>query len=131
MNQEKFCLEKMNITIPHNLEVIWGTLKVKSEDAFYKKIIVCSFYSPPKSRKNSKLTDHLVSTLHMLRAQYPDWPIIMGADKNDMDIRPLLNCGLKLRQTVDLPSRQGKILDILLMDIPQCYNSPVIVPPVP
>ena len=55
----------------------------------------------------------------------------MGADKNDIDIRPLLNCGLKLRQTVDLPSRQGKILDILLMDIPQCYNSPVIVPPVP
>ena len=131
VNQEKFSLEQLNISIPHNLEVIWGLLKVKAENAYYKKIIVCSFYSPPKSRKNSKLTDHLVTTLHMLKTQYPDCPIILGADKNDMDIKPLLNCGLKLRNIVDLPTRQGKILDILLLNIPQLYNCPIIIPPVP
>ena len=67
----------------------------------------------------------------MLRTQYPDCPMILGADKNDMDIRPLLNCGLKLRQINDLPTRQGKILDILLLNIPQFFNSPIIIPPVP
>ena len=91
---------------------MWGLLKPKAEDAKYKKIILCSFYSPPKSRKNLKLTDHIVTTLQMLATQYPDCPIILGADKNDMDIRPILNCGLRLKQVVDLPARQGKIIDI-------------------
>ena len=131
VNQEKFSIEKVNISVPHNLEIIWGILKPKAEDAKFKKFIVCSFYSPPKSRKNLKLTDHIVTTLHMLATQYPGCPMILGADKNDMDIRPLLNCGLRLRQVVDLPTRKEKILDILLMSIPQYYNSPIIVPPVP
>ena len=93
-------------------------LKVKAADAYFKKIIVCSFYSPPNSRKNSKLTDHLVTTLQMLRTQYPSCPIILGADINIMDIRPLLNCGLKLRQVVDLPNRQGKILENFINEYP-------------
>ena len=130
-NQEKFSLEKLNVVIPHNLEIIWGLLRPKSEDAYFKKIIVCSYYSPPNSRKNAKLTDHIISTLHMLRTQYPDAPIMIGADKNSMDIKPILNCGLRLRQVVDLPTRNGKILDIIILDIPQLYNSPTIVPPVP
>ena len=93
--------------------------------------MVYSFYSPPKSRKNSKLTDHLLTTLQMLKTTYPDCPMILGADKNSMNIQPILNCGLKLKQLVDLPTRQGKILSILLMNTPQFYNSPVIIPPVP
>ena len=32
---------------------------------------------------------------------------------------------------VDLPTRNGVILDIILMSIPQLYNAPIIVPPVP
>ena len=67
----------------------------------------------------------------MLSAQYPDAPIIMGADKNTMDIKPLLNCGLRLKQVVDIGTRNWVILDIILMNIPQYYNSPIIVPPVP
>ena len=43
VNEQKFSLERININIPHNLEVIWGLLKPKAEDAFFKKIIVCSF----------------------------------------------------------------------------------------
>ena len=100
VNQEKFSLEKLNIIIPHNLEIIWGLLKTKAEDAKFKKIIVCSFYSPPNSRKNLKLTDHIVSTLQMLATQYPGCPMMLGADKNNMDIRPILNCGLRLKQVV-------------------------------
>ena len=131
VNQEKFHLESLNIAIPHNLEIIWGLLKPKSDDAFYKKIVVCSFYSPPNSKKNLKLTDHIVTTLQMLKTKFPDSPMILGSDKNSMDIRPILTSGLRLRQVVDLPTRQGKILSIILMNVPHLYNSPVIIPPVP
>ena len=66
VNQDRFILEKLNIIIPHNLEVVWGLIRSKAEDAKFKQILVCSFYSPPKTKKNQKLIDHLVSTLNML-----------------------------------------------------------------
>ena len=80
VNQHNFSLEKLNIVVPEKLEVIWGLLRPKNEEAFFKKILVCSFYSPPKSRKNLKLTDHLVTTLQILRTKYPEAPMILGAD---------------------------------------------------
>jgi hypothetical protein len=55
-------------------------LTYKDENAKLKKILVCSFYSPPRSSKNQKCTGHVVTTLHMLSAKYPDIPIMMGAE---------------------------------------------------
>ena len=75
--QERFTLEKLNICIPHNLEVVWGLVRCKAEEAKFKNLLVCSFYSPPRTKKNQKLTDHLVTTLHMLSTKYPDAPIII------------------------------------------------------
>ena len=131
VNQEKFLLEKLNIHIPYNLEVIWGIIKPKDERAVFKRIIVCSFYSPPNSRKNAKLSDHIVTTLHMLSSQYPNSPFILGADRNSMDISPIINCGLKMKQLVDKPTRKNKILDVIITNVPDMYKSPIIVPPVP
>ena len=131
VNQEKFSLEKLNIHIPYNLEIIWGIMKPKDENAIFKRIIVCCFYSPPNSRKNSKLCDHIVTTLQMLSTQYPNSPIIMGADRNNMDLSPIINCGLKMRQIVDKPTRKNKILDVIITNVPDLYKSPIIVPPVP
>ena len=54
----------------------------------------------------------------------------MGADKNTMDIEPLLNCGLRLKQVVDLGTRNEVIFDIIMKNIPQYYNSLSIVPPI-
>ena len=82
VNLEKYSIEKLDIIIPNNLDVVWGLLKPKFGPCKYKKIIVCAFYSPPKKRKNSKMADHLVGTLHMLNTKYPESGIIMGADKN-------------------------------------------------
>ena len=68
----------------------------------------------------------------MLSTQYPGSPIILGGDKNSMDISPILHCGLKLRQVVDQPTHgSNKILDVIIMNIPELYKSPIIVPPVP
>ena len=131
VNQEQFSLEKLNIHIPHNLEIIWGIMKPKDVKAIYKRIIVCSFYSPPNSRKNVKMSDHIVTTLHLLSTQYPNSPIILGADSNDMNISPIINCGLKMKQIVDKPTRNNKILDIIITNVPEMYQSPIIVPPVP
>ena len=65
VNTEKFTCEKLNIHIPNNLEVVWGLIKPKNPSAIFRKIIACSFYSPPNKMKNSKMADHVVSTLHI------------------------------------------------------------------
>ena len=109
---------------------MWAMVKPKNQAAKFKRIIACSFYSPPNKNKNARMADHIVTTLHMLITKYPESAIIMGADKNQMNITPILNCGLKLRQVVDKNTRGGKILDVLIMNISGLYKSPIIVPPI-
>ena len=130
INTREFTCEKLNVYIPSNLEIIWGLVKPKNTSAKFKRIIACSFYSPPNKKKNSKMADHVVSTLHMLSSKYPESCIIIGADKNDMDISPILGCGLKLRQIVDKPTRKSRILDVIIMNVSRYYKSPIIAPPI-
>ena len=105
VNLKKFSCIKLPVHIPQQLEVVWGLLTPKNPSAKFKKIVICSFYSPPNKRRNSKMADHIISTLQMLNTRYPQCAIIIGGDKNLMDIKPILNCGLRLRQCVDKPTR--------------------------
>ena len=90
VNLEHFTLDKIEIVIPYKLEVIWGLMRPKIVNPKLREIIVCAFYSPPKSKKKSKLQDHLISTTHFLLTKYPNAGIIMGGDKNDLSLAPLL-----------------------------------------
>ena len=130
VNLKKFSVEKLNIHIPKNLEVIWGLLKPKNPSAKFKKIIVYSFYSPPNKKRNSKMADYISSTLQMLSSKHPQCGLILGADRNYMDIKPILNSGLKLRQVVDKNTRGNKIHDIIIMNLSCFYKSPIIAPPI-
>ena len=130
VNTRKYSCQKLNILVPSTLEVVWSLVKSKNQLAKFKNIIACSFYSPPSKKKNSKMADHIVSTLHMLLSKYPESAIFLGADKNDMDISPILKCGLKLRQVVDKSTRKGRILDVLIMNTSGLYKSPIIAPPI-
>ena len=129
VNLEKFTCEKLKINTPYNLEVVWGLIRPKSPAAKFKKIIACCFYSPPSKRSNTNMADHIVTTLQMLSSKYPGSGLIIGADKNYMDIRPILTSGLRLRQIVDKPTRQGQILDVLITNLSGLYNTPYIAPP--
>ena len=42
-----FQTEKLEIQIPHKLEIVWAVAKCKNKNAQFKNIILCSFYSPP------------------------------------------------------------------------------------
>ena len=130
VNTERFQAEKLDVHIPHKLEIIWAFAKPKSEDAQFKKIVLCSFYSPPRSRLRNKLKDHIIGTLQMLTTKYPGCGILCGGDKNKMDISSLINNDLKLRQIVSQPTRKKEILDILLTNLFSYYNCPIIIPPV-
>ena len=71
IDTRKYSIENLDINIPHNLEVQWAIVRPKelSQNSKFKEYIVCSFYSPPASKKNKKLLDHLISTTHTLLAR--------------------------------------------------------------
>ena len=129
---EKFHVEKLNIQIPSHLEIVWALARPKDVNAKIKRIILCSFYSPPRSRirLRNKLVDHMIGTLQWLTTKYEGCGILVGGDKNKLDITALLHCNLKLKQIVNLKTRKQEILDIVLTNLFPYYNSPVIIPPV-
>ena len=57
--------------------------------------------------------------------------LVIAGDRNEMSITPLLDSIPKLRQIVTKNTCNGKVLDVLLINIPEYYPPPMIVPPVP
>ena len=130
VNTKNFTAVKLDVQIPNHLEVVWALAKPKSEHAHIKRIILCSFYSPPRSKLRNKLLDHIICTLQSLTTRYPGCGILVGGDKNKMNISSLLNNNLKLKPLVRYPTRKREILDILLTNLYPYYNNAVIIPPV-
>ena len=131
VNGTKFHCSKLNIEIPKPLEVVWGLLRPKVTIGSISKIIICSFYSPPNSRKKGALTQHIITTINKLRITHPKASCIIAGDKNDWNIRDILSISPAFRQIVLKPTRKNKILTVVITDIHQYFNEPVIVPPVP
>ena len=85
VRMEKFNISKLNIPIPKSVEVVWGLLKPKVISGKITVIIVCCFYSPPKSRKNPVLLEHITLTLQSLLSTYPQAGVIISGDINNID----------------------------------------------
>ena len=118
-------------SIPHNLEVQWAIVRPKelSQNSKFKEYIVCSLYSPPASKKNKKLLDHLISTTHALMAKFPEAAVYLGGDRNDLPLAPLLRALPRFVQTVAHNTHGNKILDVILMNCSSYYAVPEISAP--
>ena len=86
---DKYSLDKIEISNPDRLEVVWGLMRPKRQPAKIREIIVAAFYSPPNSRKNPLLLDHLISTTQSLLSKYPDAGLVIGGDKNNLNLSPV------------------------------------------
>merc|ERR1712129_520667 len=127
---EKFSISKLNIPLPRSVEVVWGLLKPKIGTGKVKTIIVCCFYSPPRSRKNQVLVDHLTVTLQSLLAVHVNAGVIISGDRNSIEISTLLSIDPSLRQTVRHGSRGEKVLDVICSNLARYFNEPRIIPPI-
>ena len=131
VNIREFTLEKIEVNIPHNLEVVWGLVRPKKASENIREIIVAAMYSPPNYKKKSKLLDHLLSTTHYLLSKYPRAGLVIGGDKNDLNISSLLAGIPRLRQIVTKHTHGRKILDVIMTNMSSLYEIPEIVPAVP
>ena len=127
----KFNVTKLNIDIPKPLEVVWGLLRPKENLGGISKIIICSFYCPPNSRKKSALIDHLSLTINNLKITHPKANFIIAGDKNDLKETEIVAICPTFKQIVCKPTRKGKILTIVVTDLHHLYQEPTIIPPIP
>ena len=128
---KKFSLVKLNIEIPNSVEVVWGLLRPKKIIGRIRKIILCSFYCPPRSKKKTILIDHISTVLNKLKVDHPDAATIIAGDKNDLDESRILALDPTLVQLVRRPTRKDKILSIVITDLRRFYVEPRIVDPIP
>jgi hypothetical protein len=131
VDTRKYSIENIELNVPHNLEVQWAIVRPKqlSQSTKFKEYIVCSLYSPPASKKNKKLLDHLISTTHALMARFPGAAVYMGGDRNDLPLAPLLRALPRFVQTVAHNTHGNKIIDVLLMNCSSYYAVPEISAP--
>ena len=127
----RFHITKLNIDIPKPLEVVWCLFRPKIIHGGVSKLIACSFYSPPNSRKKAKLIDHMAVTIHRLKVSHPKASFIIAGDKNDLNEKDILGICPSFRQIVLKPTRKNKTLTIVITDLHRFFHEPFIIPPVP
>ena len=131
VNIQKFTVKKLDIYIPGSLEVVWTIIRPKkvTQQYTFKEVIVAGFYSPPGKGKNTALQEHLTTAANSLLSKYPKAGLIIGGDKNGMDISPVIVALPRTLQIVTKHTHNDKILDIMLTNLYQFYAVPVILPP--
>ena len=72
-----------------------------------------------------------MSTTHFLLSKYPNAGVVLGGDKNNLNISTLLTGISKLKQIVSKFTHNFKILDVILTNLHWAYSVPIIAPPVP
>ena len=102
VDTKKFTVEKLQVLVPHKLEVVWCLVRPKEvvKTTIFKEIVVVSFYSPPNYRKNNQLIQHLIDQMHLLLVKYPRAGFLCGGDRNKMDTQPITQALPKCNQIV-------------------------------
>ena len=122
------------IFIPENIEATCLVLKPihnkKDTLSNIKHILVGSIYVSPKSRFKSETIDHIIETIHTMRAKFNnEIKFLIGGDFNRLDVSDILESYGALRQVCSVPTRKQATLDILITDLHTYYHPPTTLPP--
>ena len=126
-NEERFKVTRLDVDIPDEVEAAYALLVPIKNDASVKvkRIVVGSFYVSPKSRHKSAIIEHIIETIHLVRARFDnEVNFILGGDFNRLNIDEILDAYGALNQLVLVPTRQGAILEIILTDLHSLYHPP-------
>ena len=128
---EDFTLTKRDVLIPKNLELVWGLVRPKQPTTDFKGIIVCAFYSVPHSKRKTQLVEHIAINHGELKAVYKGFFFLTGGDKNDLEIKNILDISPNLHMHNTRPTHGKNNIDVLVSDMAHLYCEPNIIPNVP
>ena len=117
--------------MPAGVEAVWCVLSPCLPDGreqSVKKICVGSIYIAPRSPYKEESSDHIIHTIHMLRARYNnEINFLIAGDFNHVDVQEVLNSYGALQQMCDVPTRKGATLQLILTDLHTHMHPPTVV----
>ena len=132
-NENRFKASSADICVPDEVEAVWSVFTPVAgctQQLKVKRIAVCSVYVSPKSKQKVETLEHIIETIHVLRAQYDnDINFLIGGDVNRLDINDILECYGGLKQIISVPTRKTATLSIVLTDLHSMFHPPTTLPP--
>ena len=128
-----YTVRKLNVnctTGASSLEVVWSLVTLPTPIDGFRNIICVCFYSPPRSKLNKKLLNHLQYNLNRLTAVHPKSGVCIGGDINNLEIQRLLDCFPDTINLVTTPTYGTRILDVLVTNLHPGYDKAVVRPPI-
>ena len=132
-NEERFRAEKPDVIVPENIEAVWSIISPVIgylPDVKVKRIAVGSIYISPRSKFKIETIEHIIETIHILRAQYDnDVNFLICGDFNRVEISDILDCYGGLKQIISIPTRKTATLSIVLTDLHNFFHPATTLPP--
>ena len=131
-NENRFSVLKLDITAPEEIESCWALFTPKCQDnnLKVKRIAVGSYYISPRSRHKQETIDHIIDSIHILRAKYDnDVNFLVAGDFNRVNIDDILDSYGALKQIISVPTRNTATLEIVLTDLHTMFHPPTTLPP--
>jgi hypothetical protein len=132
-DKNQFRATDPEIIVPEDVEAIWTVLTPISKDAQrvkVQRIAVGSIYVSLRSRVKPQSIEHIIESIHILRAQYDnEINFCIGGDFNHLDVTEILDSYGALQQIISVPTRKSSTLEILLTDLHTLYHPPTTLPP--
>ena len=95
-----------------------------------KKIAVGTFYVSPRSPHKDATLDHIIESIHLLRARYDnEIHFLLGGDLNRLAIEPILDSYGALKQVISTGTRGDAILENIITDLHSFYHPPTTLAP--
>ena len=125
-NETRFSVTSLEVEIPEDVESVWALFTPNSVDRNNMKvtrIAVGPFYISPKSRHKVETIEHIIQTIHTIRARYDnDVNFLLGGDFNRVDISDILDSYGALKQLISVSTRNSATLEIILSDLHTVFH---------
>ena len=132
-NENRFRATDPEVSVPENVEAVWSIFSPVAgctQQLKVKRIAVASIYVSPRSQHKSETIDHIIETIHILRAKYDnEINFCIGGDLNHLPIADILECYGGLKQIVSVCTRMSATLSVVLTDLHSFFHPPTTLPP--
>ena len=128
----RFSIEDLEVPSLTEIENVWALATPKHSDTGmnFKRIAIGSYYVSPKSRHKKETIEHIIDTIHILRAKYSnEVNFLIGGDFNHLDTTDILDSYGALHSIISVPTRNSATLEIILTDLHTLFHPPTTLPP--
>ena len=126
-------MEQVFVQTEEGIETVWAMLTPRRLDyklQQIKRICIASIYIAPRSQMKSQTMDHIIQSIHVIRARYDNnVNFILAGDVNRTNYQDVLDSYGALKQCVTVGTRKEATLEIILSDLTNLSHPPTVFGP--